>query len=80
MEGSQSRGAVDQFTLVTVRESADELLLVGYQHNALELAAEVLKFLDHDLAIGGIQATKAFVDNHCLYWPARAAGVLADRQ
>ena len=50
------------------------------QQNAVQVAAQVLQLLDHDLPALAVEAAEPLVDNHTFNRPVLPAGVLADSQ
>src|SRR5262249_15832511 len=58
------RRPVGQLEPVPVRERLRELLLVRHQQDALQVAAQVVQLLDHDLPAVAVQATEPLIDNN----------------
>src|SRR6185437_12574722 len=64
----------------TVREGVGKFFLMGNEQDGLQVAAEILQFLDHHLSAGAIEAAEPFVDDDAFDGPELAAGVLADAE
>src|SRR5258708_38531737 len=74
------RAAVGQFEPISIRERIREFFLMGHEQDAVQVAAKVMKFLNHHLSAVPVQAAEALVDDHRLDRAVLAAGVLADAQ
>src|SRR5258708_18763828 len=79
-EPRDPRAAVVEFKAVSVGERVGELFLVRHEQDAVQMAAEVLQFLDHHLPAVAVEAAEALVNNHRFDRTVLAAGVLADAQ
>src|SRR5262249_22363334 len=66
-----------QLEQVAVGKSVGELLLVRYQQDAPQLAAQVLQLLNHHLTPLTIQTAKTLVDDDRLDWPVLPARILS---
>src|SRR4029079_16406343 len=69
-----------QLESIAVRECLGEFFLVAYEQDALQVAAEVLQFLDHHLPAIAVQAAEALIDDDALDRPVLLARVLADAE
>src|SRR5262245_26298692 len=80
LEAFDACRAVGQLEQVAVGKSVGELLLVRYQQDAPQLAAQVLQLLNHHLTPLTIQTAKTLVDDDRLDWPVLPARILSQTQ
>ena len=80
LKACHRRGPVGQLEAVAVRERIRKLFLMRHQHDAAQLAAQVLQFLDHRLPPILVETAKSFIDDHRFNRTMLPAGVLTNAQ
>jgi hypothetical protein len=78
VEGGQPRRAINELAAVTVDKGAREFILMRDEQNPLQMVAQILKLLYHDLPVQRVKTSESLIDDDCLHGPSVSTGVLPD--